>query len=60
MTVKVEQPAQMMAPNGESLTVPMSVFRALKDFSEGHKTGSVTVEMRDGGVAGVKVMFVCR
>ncbi len=49
--------AQLVAQscNGDvaAVEVPMKVFYAMKEFTEGRKTGSITLQFKDGSVAGV-------
>lgn len=56
--IKVEQVAQVVSPNGsERLSVPVKVFEALREFQDGKRTGSITLDIRSGGVAGVRVTY---
>jgi hypothetical protein len=57
MALRIELLAQLTSPDGEGILVPATVYKALKDFEEGHKSGMVKLEMKDGAVAGVKVEF---
>ena len=45
----------VVSPHGDHIEIPRELFGALSDFLEGNKpAGSVTIQFRNGGVAGLE------
>jgi hypothetical protein len=44
----------IISPNGESVVVTRELFVAMKDFRDRKEFGSITIEYRSGGIAGIK------
>lgn len=47
----------VVAPDGNQIEIPRELFDALSDFLQGNKpTGSVVIQFRNGGVAGLEAV----
>ena len=66
MTFKVQKVAEelvgcvMLSPAGEYIAIPDELFQALRRFmgpTPEHRTGSLSLEFSDGGVAGIKASY---
>lgn len=44
----------MLSPQGAYIQIPVDLFDAVKDFIASKRTGSVRIDFRDGGFAGVE------
>jgi hypothetical protein len=48
----------VVGPDGNQIEIPKELFGLLWDFSEGNKqTGSVIIQFRNGGVAGLEAVI---
>ena len=47
----------VLAPSGKFVSIPYDLFNAIVDFCESKHTGSVQIQFRDGGIAGVEAMY---
>lgn len=48
----------VVSPDGNKIEIPKELFVLLWDFSEGNKpTGSVIMQFRNGGVAGLEAVI---
>lgn len=48
----------VVAPDGNQIEIPKELFGVLWDFSAGNKpTGSVVIQFRNGGVAGLEAVI---
>jgi hypothetical protein len=60
--VPIQQRTQqyvVISPEGNQIEIPKELFGALSDFLQGavKPTGSVTIQFRNGGVAGLEAMI---
>jgi len=48
----------VISPEGNQIEIPKELFGALWDFLQGNKpSGSVTIQFRNGGVAGLEALI---
>lgn len=48
----------VVSPDGSQVPIPRELFAALADFLQGSKpTGSLVIQFRNGGVAGLEAMI---
>jgi hypothetical protein len=55
---QTQQQYLVVAPDGNQIEIPKELFGLLWDFSAGNKpTGSVVIQFRNGGVAGLEAII---
>jgi len=56
---RAQQQYVVISPEGNQIEIPKELFGALSDFLIGNPkpTGSVTIQFRNGGVAGLEAMI---
>jgi hypothetical protein len=55
---QTQQQYLVVAPDGNQIEIPKELFGVLWDFSAGNKpTGSVVIQFRNGGVAGLEAII---
>lgn len=47
----------IVTPSGEYIEITPEVVEAVKDFRQNKHTGSVQIQFRDGGIAGVEASY---
>jgi hypothetical protein len=60
VSVAVQETGRFIGPDGTVLVLDGKVFEALQSMFRNKHTGSIVLDYRDGGVAGVKKTIVCK